>query len=190
MMNVKVNSASQISQSCSCILSFHRCSSIPRLCFCLRHYALPIIFSCVTLFTAEKASFRIRLNLIQCRQTFALPHKTQRERIGIFSGIFGDSEKESKTKINVVNVYADKNNPQGRKIAVMLYYSYMKLKMVQWINFYNNERLHGALLYLTPEDYFAGRKEKTLKFNSLQMLMILSKLKITFSCSELKGKIR
>ena len=117
MMNVKVNSASQISQSCSCILSFHRCSSLPRLFFYLRHYALHIISSCVTLFTAEKSSFRIRLNLIQCRQTFGLPHKTQRKRMGIFSGIFGDSEKESKTKINVVNVYADKNNPQGRKIA-------------------------------------------------------------------------
>lgn len=72
------------------------------------------------------------------------------------------------------------------------YFSYedAKEKMTQWINFYNNERLQGALLYLTPEDYFAGRKEKTLKFNSLQMLMILSKLKITISCSELKGKIR
>ena len=72
------------------------------------------------------------------------------------------------------------------------YFSYedAKEKMTQWINFYNNERLHGALLYLTPEDYFAGRKEKTLKFNSLKMLMILSKLKITISCSELKGKIR
>ena len=52
----------------------------------------------------------------------------QRERIGIFSGIFGDSEKDSKTEINIVNVYEDKNNPQGRKIAVMLYYSYMRLK--------------------------------------------------------------
>ena len=62
--------------------------------------------------------------------------------------------------------------------------------MVQWINFYNNECLHSALLYLTPEDYFTGRKEKTLKFNSLKMLMILSKLKITISYSELKGKIR
>ena len=48
--------------------------------------------------------------------------------MGIFSGIFGDSEKESKTKINVVNVYENKNSPQGRKIAVMLYYSYMRLK--------------------------------------------------------------
>ena len=37
--------------------------------------------------------------------------------MGIFSGIFGDSEKDSKTEINVENVYADKNNPQGRKIA-------------------------------------------------------------------------
>lgn len=117
MMNVKVNSASQVSQSCSCILSFHRCSSLPRLFFYLRHYALHIISSCVTLFTAEKSSFRIRLNLIQCRQTFGLPHKTQRKRMGIFSGVFGDSEKESKTEIKVVNVYEDKNNPQGRKIA-------------------------------------------------------------------------
>ena len=37
--------------------------------------------------------------------------------MGIFSGIFGDSEKESKSEINVVNVYENKNNPQGRKIA-------------------------------------------------------------------------
>ena len=44
------------------------------------------------------------------------------------------------------------------------YFSYedAKEKMVQWINFYNNECLHGALLYLTPEDYFAGRKENRL----------------------------
>ena len=44
------------------------------------------------------------------------------------------------------------------------YFSYevAKEKMTQWINFYSNERLHGALLYLTPEDYFAGRKENKL----------------------------
>lgn len=41
------------------------------------------------------------------------------------------------------------------------YFSYedAKEKMEQWINFYNNECLQGALLYLTPEDYFAGRKK-------------------------------
>ena len=37
-------------------------------------------------------------------------------------------------------------------------YEDAKEKMAQWIDFYNNGRLHGALLYLTPEDYFAGRK--------------------------------
>ena len=37
--------------------------------------------------------------------------------------------------------------------------------MAQWIDFYNNERLHGALLYLTPEDYFAGRKEVRADIN-------------------------
>ena len=41
-------------------------------------------------------------------------------------------------------------------------YEDAKGKMAQWIDFYNNERLHGALLYLTPEDYFAGRKEARL----------------------------
>lgn len=48
--------------------------------------------------------------------------------MGIFSGIFGDSEKESKTEINVVNVYEDKIILRVGKLLVMLYYSYMKLK--------------------------------------------------------------
>ena len=34
--------------------------------------------------------------------------------------------------------------------------------MAQWIDFYNNGRLHGALLYLTPADYFEARKESGL----------------------------
>ena len=41
-------------------------------------------------------------------------------------------------------------------------YEDAKEKMAQWIDFYNNGSLHGALLYLTPEDYFAGRKEVRL----------------------------
>ena len=49
------------------------------------------------------------------------------------------------TKDNPVHVYED-----------------AKEKMAQWIDFYNNERLHGALLYLTPADYFEGRKESRL----------------------------
>lgn len=34
--------------------------------------------------------------------------------------------------------------------------------MAQCIDFYNNERIHGALLYLTPDDYFEGRRESRL----------------------------
>ena len=34
--------------------------------------------------------------------------------------------------------------------------------MAQWIDFYNNGRLHSALLYLTPADYFEDRKESRL----------------------------
>ena len=44
------------------------------------------------------------------------------------------------------------------------YFSYedAKEKMALWIDFYNNGRLHGALLYLAPADYFEGRKESRL----------------------------
>ena len=44
------------------------------------------------------------------------------------------------------------------------YFSYedAKEKMAQWIDFYNSGRLNGALLYLTPADYFEGRKESGL----------------------------
>ena len=164
MMNVKVNSASQISsqvsQSCSCILSFHRCSSLPRLCFYLRHYALHIISSWVTLFTAEKASFRIRLNLIQCRQTFALPHKTQRKRIGIFSGIFGDSEKESKSEINV---YEDKIILRVGKLLVMLYYSYMKLKNGTVDNFLQQRMPSRRTSLSDSRRLFCRKKRKNIK---------------------------
>ena len=64
------------------------------------------------------------------------------------------------------------------------YFSYedAKEKMEQWINFYNNERLHGALLYLTPEDYFAGRKEKRLADRREKLIGWSNKLKpISFS---------
>ena len=123
----------KISQSCSCILSFHRCSSLPRLCFYLRHYALHIISSWVTLFTAEKASFRIRLNLIQCRQTFGLPHKTQRKRMGIFSGIFGDSEKESKSEINVVNIYEDKSPYISHLSSTIYFFHQFIIEIMLWL---------------------------------------------------------
>ena len=56
------------------------------------------------------------------------------------------------------------------------YFSYedAKEKMARWIDFYNNGRLHGALLYLTPEDYFAGRyKQKSLLAATAALLIHL-----------------
>ena len=51
-------------------------------------------------------------------------------------------------------------NMEGINIELLV--ARVKEKMAQWINFYNNGRLHGALLYLTPADYFEGRKESRL----------------------------
>ena len=44
------------------------------------------------------------------------------------------------------------------------YFSYedAKEKMAQWIDYYNNERLHAANGYLTPNEVFAGNKEMRL----------------------------
>jgi len=35
-------------------------------------------------------------------------------------------------------------------------------RMAQWIAYYNSERLHGAIYYLTPNDIFYGKKENRL----------------------------
>ena len=51
-------------------------------------------------------------------------------------------------------------NMEGINIELLV--ARVKEKMAQWIDFYNNGRLHGALLYLTPADYFEGRKESRL----------------------------
>jgi len=41
-------------------------------------------------------------------------------------------------------------------------YDDAKEKMARWIRFYNSERLHGAIMYLTPEEVFAGKKEERI----------------------------
>ena len=57
-------------------------------------------------------------------------------------------------------------------------YEDAKEKMAQWIDFYNNGRLHGALLYLTPADYFEGRKESRLQNEEKKFIMQISTEKL------------
>lgn len=54
---------------------------------------------------------------------------------------------------------------KGEHVRRTPYFSYedAKQKMSKWIEYYNTERLHGGLYYLTPEDYFTGRKDKRLE---------------------------
>ena len=40
--------------------------------------------------------------------------------------------------------------------------SYAEIKMVEWIAWYNSERLNGAISCLTPDEVFDGKKEKRL----------------------------
>ena len=73
-------------------------------------------------------------------------------------------QQESAIRSQTENLKDSIRQLKTEHVRKTLYFSYedAKEKMAQWINFYNNERLHGALLYLTPEDYFAGRKKKRL----------------------------
>lgn len=47
-------------------------------------------------------------------------------------------------------------------INIELQVARLKEKISHWIDFYNNECILGALLYLTMADYFEGRKESRL----------------------------
>ena len=35
-------------------------------------------------------------------------------------------------------------------------------RMAEWIKYYNSQRLHSAIWYLTPDDIFYGRTENRL----------------------------
>jgi transposase InsO family protein len=53
---------------------------------------------------------------------------------------------------------------KSEHVRTSSYFSYedAKERMGRWIKYYNEERLHAALMYLPPEDVFRGLKEKRL----------------------------
>nr|AXS01257.1 Transposase [uncultured bacterium] len=53
---------------------------------------------------------------------------------------------------------------KSEHVRVSAYFSYddAKERMGRWITFYNERRLHAALMYLPPEEIFCGLKEKRL----------------------------
>jgi transposase-like protein len=48
------------------------------------------------------------------------------------------------------------------RVSAYLSYEDAKERMGRWIEYYNEQRLHAALLYLPPEDVFQGLKETRL----------------------------
>ena len=53
---------------------------------------------------------------------------------------------------------------KSEHVRTSAYFGYddAKERMGRWITYYNEQRLHGALCYLPPEDVFGGLKEKRL----------------------------
>lgn len=47
-----------------------------------------------------------------------------------------------------------------------------KRKMGEWVRFYNSERLHSALKYLTPDDVFFGRAQERLAERKEKCIML------------------
>jgi transposase InsO family protein len=46
--------------------------------------------------------------------------------------------------------------------SAYLNYEDARVRIASWISYYNGERLHGAIRYLTPDDVFYGRAERRL----------------------------
>lgn len=69
-------------------------------------------------------------------------------------------------------------------INIELQIARVKEKISHWIDFYNNECILGALLYLTMADYFEGRKESGLHKEEKNFMLQISK-KILLNLAEL-----
>ena len=79
--------------------------------------------------------------------------------------------------INFCHTFTSANHPQSNgklerfnrtlksehvRRSAYLNYQDALVRMAHWINYYNNERLHSAIYYLTPDDVFNGRTAKRL----------------------------
>ena len=62
----------------------------------------------------------------------------------------------------------------------------LKKMIAEYIKHYNTSRLHGALHYLTPEDYLLGRKEQRLKTRE-NKLMAAEQLRARYWAEKLKA---
>jgi len=84
--------------------------------------------------------FRELTRLLEIEQTFASPAHPQSN---------GKLERFHRTL-------------KSEHVRTSAYFSYedAKERMGKWIKYYNEERLHAAILYLPPEDVFLGLKEK------------------------------
>jgi len=53
---------------------------------------------------------------------------------------------------------------KGEHVRRSSYLSYEDAceRMASWVAYYNSERLHSSICYLTPDDVFYGKKEKRL----------------------------
>jgi putative transposase len=56
------------------------------------------------------------------------------------------------------------------------YYSpgQLKVKMTEFVNYYNNERYHESLQNLTPADVYFGRAERRLKHRKIVKMKTLN----------------
>ena len=83
--------------------------------------------------------------------------------------------RELTSLLEIEHIYASPGHPQSNgklerfhrslksehvRTSTYLSYEDAKLRMGRWIKYYNEERLHAAILYLTPEDVFTGLKDK------------------------------
>ena len=117
----------------------------------------------------------INAEIVVAKAMELYPHARPRLITDNGSQFISNDFRELTRLLEIEHTFASPGHPQSNgklerfhrtlkseHVRTSAYFSYedAKERMSKWIQYYNEERLHSAIMYLPPEDVFVGLKEK------------------------------